>query len=225
MNLKNAKTYVYIDVSNIRYACSWSLGFQLDFAKLYAYLKKKYPGLQDVRYYEGIAKSDKKKRDHMKFLKEKVGYTICPLERKSYVADARYKNFRCLKCGFLNKVKILPKVTKMKSNVDVYLASDMVECAARAKEPINIVLLSCDGDYVEAIKACLRLSPESLITVLAVPMKKVRNYLSKRLRDLRNELSHDNYRLNNIEEVKQLVSLGEHNLQKLSHPPSSGGPS
>ena len=151
MNLKNAKTYVYIDVSNIRYACSWSLGFKLDFVKLYAYLKKKYPGLQEVRYYEGIARNDKKRKKHFEFLQNQVGYTICSLERKSYVSPAKYGSFRCKECGFLNKVKILSKIVKMKSNVDVYLATDMVAQAATIKCPIHIILLACDGDYAEAI--------------------------------------------------------------------------
>ena len=208
MNLKTAKTYVYIDVSNIRYACLWSSGFQLDFVKFYAYLKKKYSGLADVRYYEGVADTDKKKKEYMKFLSE-VGYTICPLERKSYVVDARYKNFRCLKCGFLNRAKISSRTSKMKSNVDVYLATDMVERMAREKEPVNVVLVSCDGDYVEAIKAGLRLSPRSRIMVLATPMKNVRNYLSRRLTNLSKEFNQDNYQLLNIENIKDFIANNE----------------
>ena len=209
MNLKNAKTYVYIDVSNIRYACSWSLRFKLDFVKLYAYLKKKYPGLQDVRYYEGVAKTDKKKQEHMRFLEKEIGYTICPLERKNYTTNAKYKDFRCRRCGFLNKIMILPRINKMKSNVDVYLTAEMVECAATANGPINIVLLSCDGDYAEAIKTCLRVNPQSRITVLATPFTKVKNYLSKRLLDLGKEIDQDNYRLLNIGNIKDFVATDE----------------
>ena len=209
MNLKNAKTYVYIDVSNIRYACSWSLRFKLDFVKLYAYLKKKYPGLQDVRYYEGVAKTDKKKQEHMRFLEKEIGYTICPLERKNYTTNAKYKDFRCRRCGFLNKIMILPRINKMKSNVDVYLTAEMVKCVALAKQPINIILLSCDGDYAEAIKTCISMNPSLRVIVLATPFTKVKNYLSKRLKDLKNELPKNNYELLNIGNIRDLISEDE----------------
>lgn len=40
---KNQDTYIYIDVSNIRSACLKTLGFMVDFAKLFDYFKEKYP--------------------------------------------------------------------------------------------------------------------------------------------------------------------------------------
>lgn len=63
VTLRERKTFVFIDVSNIRYACRRSCGFDLDFIKYYHYLQNKYPNLQEVRYYEGIASDDKKNND------------------------------------------------------------------------------------------------------------------------------------------------------------------
>jgi len=57
--LQDYKTYVFIDASNIRSACLKSCNFHIDFIKLIKYLKGKYSKLQDVRYYEGIARGDK----------------------------------------------------------------------------------------------------------------------------------------------------------------------
>ena len=190
MNLKNAKTYVYIDVSNIRYACLRSLKFSLDFVKLYNYFRNKYPKLQDVRYYEGIARYDGKKKKHFEYLRDEVGYTICPLERKSYVADAKFKEFRCRKCGTLNKVKILSR-------------------AAKTRGAIHIILLACDGDYVEAIKNVLDVNPKAFVTVLATPLIKINNRLSIRLVELAKELGMDKIALTNIDIIKDFIRIEE----------------
>lgn len=206
MSLPKAKTYIYIDVSNIRHACLWSCGFNLDFVKLYEYLKDKYSDVQEIRYYEGVSSRDRKKLRHFRFLSEKIGYRVCSLSRKGYVAPAKYETFECENCKFPNKVKVLSESVKLKSNVDVYLTSDMLECAAMAEEPINIIVLSCDGDYAEVIKAALRLSPESCVTVLATPMTEVNNCLSIRLKHLSRELKRENYKLVNINNIKDYIT-------------------
>lgn len=206
MSLSEAKTYIYIDVSNIRHACLWSCGFSLDFVKLYGYLKEKYPNVQEIRYYEGVSSQDKKKLRHFRFLSNKIGYEVCALGRKGYIEPARYGTFECKNCKFRNRVRILSESVKLKSNIDVYLASDMLERVARADGPINIVILSCDGDYAEAINAALRLSPNSCVTVLATPMTKVNNCLSVRLKQLSRELKRENYKLANINNIRDHVS-------------------
>lgn len=206
MSLIGAKTYIYIDVSNIRHACFWSCGFNLDFIKLYDYLKEKYSNVQEIRYYEGVSSRDKKKLEHFRFLSEKIGYEVCSLTRKGYVEPPKYETFECKNCRFPNKVRVLPEIIKLKSNVDVYLASDLLERVASTREPLNIVILSCDGDYSEAIKAALRLSPNSCITVLATPMTETNNCLSVRLKQLSRELNRSNYKLSNINNVRDYIS-------------------
>lgn len=208
MSLSEAKTYIYIDVSNIRHACLWSCGFNLDFIKLYSYLREKYPNVQEIRYYEGVSSRDKKKLRHFRFLSDRIGYKVCSLSRKGYVEPARYETFECENCKFPNKIKVLSENVKLKSNIDVYLTADMMECVARADEPINIVILSCDGDYAEAIKAALRLSPNSCMTVLATPMTDVNNCLSVRLKQLSRELRRENYKLANINNIRDYISQG-----------------
>ena len=205
-NRRGLDTYVYIDVSNIRNACRISCGFYLDFIKLYKYFRKRYPNLRDVRYYEGIYQGDNKKISWFKKL-GKVGYTICPLRRKKYVQNPKMKTFDCWRCGATNNIEVLGEVVKYKSNVDVYLVSDMLVQVAKAKGPINIVLVSCDGDYVEAIKSVFELTEDAFVTVLATPNKRDRNLLSYRLRYLFRDLGQDRYMLENIETIKDIVSL------------------
>ena len=206
MSLPKAKTYIYIDVSNIRQACLLSCNFNLDFIKLYRYLNKKYPNVQEIRYYEGISSEDKKKLKHFQFLSKKIGYKVCSLARKEYIEPPRYEILKCENCNHQTKVRVFPESIKLKSNVDVYLTSNLLECVAKAKEPINIVILSCDGDYAEAIKAALRLSPDSCVTILATPMTETNNCLSIRLKQLSRELNRNNYKLSNINNIRDYIS-------------------
>lgn len=206
MNLSKIKTYIYIDVSNIRSACLNSCGFNLDFVKLYEYFHKKYENIQDIRYYEGIARGDKKKQQHFQFLHRRIGYTICSLERKSYKDPPQYKNFECTKCGAINKVQVLPEHINLKSNVDVYLATDMLSCAATNQgEEIHIILVSCDGDYAEAIRSIAKINKEAFITIVATPRTRENNRLSSRLQTFANRNS-KNTALMNIATIKDYIS-------------------
>lgn len=202
--LRSRRTHVFVDVSNIRYACRCSCNFDLDFKKLYQYFQGRYLNLQEVRYYEGIASGDEKKQRYFQRL-EKAGYTICSLERKSYTNEAKYADFECSECGTNNTVQVLPETTKLKSNVDVYMAIDMMKCAIQAKEPIHIILVSCDGDFAEAIHGILAVNPGVFITIMATPMTKTNNCLSVRLKNLRSELPND-MTLMNIDNLKERIS-------------------
>lgn len=198
-------TYVLIDVSNIRSCCLRTCNFRIDFYKLLDYLKHKYPKLKDVQYYEGIAKNDRQKLSEFKKL-EKSGYTIKSLSRKSYINKAVIKNIECKKCHHKNRVKILPETKKLKSNVDVFLTTNLLEIAFSAKKPTHIILFSCDGDYAEAIKFATK-NPNVFITVIATPSIKdiEKNTLSTRLKILRKEISNQ-FELTNIASIQKLIS-------------------
>ena len=198
-------TYALIDVSNIRSSCLKTCDFKIDFTKLYGYLEHKYPKLQDIRYYEGIAKGDKNKITEFKKL-EKLGYIIKSLSRKSYINKAVIKNIECKECHHKNRIKILPQTKKLKSNVDVYLATELLEIAFLAKKPTHIILFSCDGDYAEAIKTAVK-NPKIFITVIATPPTKdtEKNTLSSRLKQLYKDIP-THYQLFNITNIKDYIS-------------------
>ena len=203
-NLLAIPTYVYIDTSNIRNACLRSCKFVLDFKKLYRYLDGRYPNLREIRYYEGISYGDNKKQEYFTNLR-KTGYKICALRRKKYIEPAIHDQFICKRCGAPNTVQILPQQIKLKSNVDVYLASDMLERAVRTRSPIHLILFSCDGDYAEAIKAALRINPKAFITIVATPKTRKNNCLSSRLQQFASRDS-DHTALVNIENIKDRIS-------------------
>lgn len=206
--LSDLDAYVFIDASNIRAACLKSCGFQIDFAKLYAYLVKKYPNLKDARYYEGIARNDNKKRQKLQEL-ERVGYTVKSLRRRAYTNPAVMKNFDCRYCGERNRIEVLRQMSTVKSNVDVFLTAEMLEIAYEAEGPTHIIIFTCDGDYAEAIKIAAK-RKNIKITVAGTPFINVleNNALSVRLRELRKELPNQ-YHLNNIQDIKDSISIIE----------------
>lgn len=201
----DAGTYVFIDVSNIRQACKKCYGFNIDFFKFYDYFSGKYKNLKDVRYYEGVAFDDSAKKEYFEKLRAK-GFTVCSLERKTYTERAKRKKFVCPKCSKIFLGITMPATTKMKSNVDVYLVSELLELAAKDKKPKRIILVSCDGDYAEAIKAAVRINPNIVINVLATSFMKKNNYLSVRLKDIAREIDKSHYRLDDISKISNKIS-------------------
>lgn len=202
---KNQDTYVYIDVSNIRWACQKTLDFRIDFVRLLDYFKQKYPNLKEVRYYEGMASGDAKKQRMFNFLKRK-GYIICSLKRKSYnTTETEERDVKCPECGHEWTAEFTREHKAMKSNVDVYLASDMIAQVATTDRPTRLILVSCDGDYAEAIKVAIQLNENISVAVLATPPVKdiTKNTLSVRLKALRSQTEH--YKLQNIDDIRSLI--------------------
>lgn len=187
--LSDLDTYVFIDASNIRAACLKTLGLKIDFKRFLKYLKRKYPKLKEVRYYEGIANDDADKKKVFSAL-SRAGYTVCSLSRKSYTEPAVYKTVRCRKCGNTWKTVALKKALKLKSNVDVYLATDFLRQAYLAKKPCRLILVSCDGDYAEMIRSAIESNKNVEIVVIATPHVRdySKNSFSVRIRQLRGHL-------------------------------------
>ncbi len=123
-NLKNLRTYVYIDSSNISNALK-ACKIELDFFKLYIYLKKTYPRLRAIKYFEGIDREDYRKQKTFKKL-QKLGYEIKALQRKAYSYPATYRTLKCSHCKRKNNIRVLKNRKVLKSNIDVYLCSELM---------------------------------------------------------------------------------------------------
>lgn len=180
--LKNLDTYVYLDSSNIKNALR-TVGVNLDFIKLYKYLDTTYKYLKTVKYFEGIDKRDTKKLAKFKKL-EKAGYQLHTLLRKTYFNSAKYKTFKCKECNKKNTVEILKKSKNLKSNVDVYLCSELMGDLLNIKKLFHVIVFSCDGDFSEMIENVLRKNKNAHVSVFATPFTKHNNYLSIRLKQL-----------------------------------------
>lgn len=202
-SLAEFDTYVYIDVSNIRMCCLKTLEWELDFSKLMNYLKTKYPHLREVRYYEGLMSGDVKKRHELEQL-EKLGFLVCSLERKAYFAPASYKEVSCKKCKNKQKVQVSGRKSKLKSNVDVYLAAQLLKRSYLTKRRVHIILLSCDGDYAEMIREAIETNKKVHISVLATPViKGGNNTCSVKLQDMRGKLPR--YHLTDIRDIEDYI--------------------
>ena len=200
--LKSLPTFVFIDASNIKNACEKSCNFTLSWRKLYSYFSTKYLSLKNIFYFEGIAKNDTKKEAKFDKL-AKIGYAILSLTRKTYLKDERFREVVCGKCNNKIPVKTSTNGSTLKSNVDVYLAAKFMETTNSTEEPIHLILVSCDGDFVELIKVALRQKPNLCVSVFATPYSKNYNYLSSRFKELRPE---NRFFLNDISKIKDLIS-------------------
>lgn len=196
------KTYVYIDASNIRNALR-SSNISINFPNLFKYLKAKYPNLASVKYFEGISSEDITKKELFKSY-EVSGVDIRSLERKSYLNEAKYKIFTCNKCGEKESVETQKSAIAFKSNIDVYLCSELFGDAFPKNEEIHFVIFSCDGDYAEMIKKLLEIYPKSSVSVFATKYTKSNLYLSSRLQKLVGDYP-GRYHLVNIENIKDKI--------------------
>ncbi len=205
-------TYVFVDVSNICSSCLKTLSLKIDPYRLLEYFRKKYPKLRNIYYYEGIARGDTEKQKKFDDL-GKAGYTVRPLERKVHIEPPVYKEVKCKDCKAARRVQVLKKAVKMKSNVDVYLATDLLKLAYLTTKPVRIILVACDGDYVEMIKTALETNANVRIEVLATPVVprvlkadgtyENKNTCSTRLQKLRGKLQ--NFAILNIENIRDLI--------------------
>ncbi len=210
--LTELDTYVFIDVSNIRAACVRTLGFNIDFYKFLDYLRRKYPNLKNVYYYEGIARNDSEKQAEFDKLRD-TGYDVRSLERKAYTEPPVYREVKCRSCKTKRRVQVLKRTTKLKSNVDVYLATDLLKLAYLITRPVRILLAACDGDYAEMIKSALETNSNVRIEVLATPVVprilkadgtyEDKNTCSTRLQKLRRKLQ--NFAMLDIGTIQDLI--------------------
>ncbi len=213
LELLTLKTFVYIDASNIRNALRKS-HIELDFIKLNEYITQKYDHLSAVKYFEGVDIEDKEKVALYEAY-EKAGMNMHLLTRKSYLSKAQFKSFDCTNCKTPNKVEVREEKTTLKSNIDVFLSTEIFSDLIQTREPLHLVLVSCDGDYAEMIKKILELYPRTYVTVVATPFKKYGNYLSARLSELKKM---DRYHLINILTVKE--KIGEKIVYKKREQPT-----
>ena len=167
----------------------------------YAYLKSTYGNLKSVKYFEGIDRYDIAKKEELEKLKTS-GYEIRSLERKSYKESPKYRTFICRNCHHKNKVKVSKKSKKLKSNVDVYLCSELMGDLLKSKKFVHAIILSCDGDYAEMIRNMIERNSNVYISVFATPFTKSNNYLSIRLKHLERI---DRYYLVNIFNIKDRI--------------------
>lgn len=165
----------------------------------------------------GVANNDTAKQAEFNNL-QAAGYEIRALERKSYIQEAVYKEVKCKNCKTTRRVQVLKRSVSLKSNVDVYLATDLLKIAYLATRPTQIILVACDGDYAEMIKSALETNRNISIKVIATPVvPQVRlpngkfkniNSCSTRLQKLKGE-KYPSFYLVNIRDIQDYIQKQE----------------
>lgn len=167
--MKQGKTFVFIDASNLFYGGEKSLGWKIDYSKLLKYLKEKYSASQ-VFYFGGVetykydydylkeecVNIESLKQYLMKLLKN-VGKELSDAQLILFDRHLQKVKFysKLQSFGyilFLKPVKIYEKEdgsTEKKANCDV----DMAFWLMKEKDNFKrVVILSGDGDFLPVLK-------------------------------------------------------------------------
>lgn len=174
------KTFVFIDASNLFYGGEKSLGWKIDYRKLFAYLKEKY-NAENILYFGGVEihnfphnyqteetvpvnELDKYLTNLLKNTGEKLDEATILLIGRHIKRVRFYKKLESFGYKlFLKPVKLYEQedeTTKRKANCDVDMAFHLM------KEKDNfdrILILSGDGDFLPVLKHLRKLGKEVLV--------------------------------------------------------------
>jgi len=174
------KTFAFIDASNLFYGGEKSLGWKIDYQKLFAYLKEKYK-ISKALYFGGVEihdfDYDYQAEDSVP-VKNLKNYLVDLIKNKGQKLDdatlilinrhlQRVKFYLKLdQFGydlFLKPVKMYDQedgMTRRKANCD----ADMAFHLMKEKDNFNrVVILSGDGDFLPVLKYLRKLGKEVII--------------------------------------------------------------
>lgn len=140
---RRSRVFVFIDAENVRNSME-SYGYKdLNYSKIYIWLKTKM-GAKHVYIYAGIEQGDLAKEKKFKDL-QKLGYFVSAKKVMLYIQTPLVLNIICDNC---NKTitKTINRQSKPKANCDTELTLDIINCGIRKKYD-EIVVFSGDGDF------------------------------------------------------------------------------
>lgn len=186
------QTYVYIDASNLFYGGKKSLGWSVDFEKLYKYLQGRFDATQ-IYYFGGV--------EIYKFSFDYLANETVPLvELEKYLNKYTNKKEKDLKqIHFYQKLEefgyqlVLKPVKiyeddlgnkKRKANCDVEMAFYLM----RDKELFErVIILSGDGDFLPVLKYLRKINKEVLVLARGPrTAKEIRRFAGDKFIDLTN---------------------------------------
>ena len=195
------KTFAFIDASNLFYGGEKSLGWKIDYQKLFAYLKEKYK-ISKALYFGGVEihdfDYDYQAEDSVP-IKNLKNYLVDLIKNKGQKLDdatlilinrhlQRVKFYLKLEQFgydlFLKPVKMYDQedgMTRRKANCD----ADMAFHLMKEKDNFNrVVILSGDGDFLPVLKY-LRKSEKEVIILSRGPRtaREIRQFAGSNFRD------------------------------------------
>jgi len=194
-------TYVFVDASNLFYGGEKSLGWKIDYQKLFKYLKNKYQ-IKKILYFGGVElhnyphnylKNDtvplKKLEKYLVNLAINKGRKLT--EPELILLDKHLRRIRFYiklqEFGYrlhLKPVKVYideNRTTKRKANCDV----DMCFYLMKEKDKFDrVLILSGDGDFLPVLKYLKNLGKEILILARGErTAKEIRQFAGGNFRD------------------------------------------
>lgn len=177
--LQNGKRYAFIDVYNTQNTTEHILGFEIDWEKLYDFLKNKWY-CEKVFFYAGIEFGDEEMADlHDKL--EKLGYQMRTKTTMVYKRKDKPFEFICSKCG--NKeIQKVEMGHQKKSNCDVDMTLDIVLNSQPGNE---LWIFTGDGDFAAVVKhAAANGNKVKIISNTCAKQKSIRKRFSGKLKEL-----------------------------------------
>lgn len=195
------KTFAFIDASNLFYGGEKSLGWKIDYEKLYDYLREKY-GVSHVFYFGGVEihnfKYDYQKNEtvplndlekHLKTLIHSKGAKLNEaellligrhLQRVRFYQKLHVFGYKL----FLKPVKLYEQedgTTKRKANCDV----DMAFYLMKEKDDFRkTIVLSGDGDFLPVLKYLKEIKKEVVILARGErTAKEIKQFAGSNFRD------------------------------------------
>ena len=179
---KKTIRYAFIDVQNTEGTVSKLLGFVVDWQKLYKYLKEHW-NCEQVFFYSGIEQgNDDKTNEYLDLAK--LGYEVHAKPYSIYKNQDKVVKITCSKCSNEIDYKIEGGV-RWKSNCDAELS---VDATNRAKEGIEFLIFTGDGDFEYVIRNAVEKGTKVYVVSSAKKIKVAPRYsisrFSTKLRDL-----------------------------------------
>jgi uncharacterized LabA/DUF88 family protein len=141
--------YTFIDASNTIGTTKNLLNFDIDWKKLYKFLKNKKWNCEKVFIYKGH--KGEKEREQLEKLQKEIGYIVKTKLTHLHANRVKEIDIKCEKCNetFLHKCII---EGKRKSNCDVELAVDAIENLTKGDEAI---IFTGDGDFAYLVEVLI----------------------------------------------------------------------
>ncbi|MCK9352470.1 MAG: NYN domain-containing protein [Candidatus Paceibacterota bacterium] len=178
--MKGKETFVFIDASNLFYGGEKSLGWKIDYEKLFGYLNEKY-GAEKVFYFGGVethgfqydylAEDSVPINDLEKFLSATLKKRGSKFDEASLLLWGRhikrihfYKKLESFGYSlYLKPVKLYEQEdgsTKRKANCDVEMAFYIMN---EINNFSRVIILSGDGDFLPVLKHLKKTEKDVLI--------------------------------------------------------------
>ena len=149
--MNSKRKFAFIDVQNTDSTTKQLLGFLIDWRKLHDFLIKEW-NCEKVFFYSGVDSGDIDTTNECQVL-EKAGCTMRVKTVFSYKNKDKTIKVKCLKCGN-DSIETVDMGYNRKSNCDVDLAVDAMECAGNNTE---LYIFSGDGDFEFLIRKVVQM--------------------------------------------------------------------